>query len=183
MNRRSGVTLVELLVAMVLAAIVATAVFGWMLHAAKVSNASQLRDDREQNLSSVRSELFHDGTRGTIVDLARGSLSICHRNGAGDLDTVVWTAADRKLMRSGEPRLPADTVDEAVFVPRISGQDPDADPWNELDRDSDGKVDPDRMDRIVGIDLVMVVHHRGFPAKDAVVQDSIRIAVPLHGPG
>lgn len=177
-----GVTLVELLVAMALAGIVAVLVFGWMRHATKVSHASQARDDREQQLAVARDALFQDGTLGRILEVGKEDIAFT-RGRDSLLDTVRWRIADTGLVRSDRRLLPTDTVMSWEIVPRISGGDPLVDPWSVLDRNLDGFVDQDLLDRLEAVEIRLVLKHRGFPAVDQMVLDSLRLVAPARGPG
>lgn len=177
-----GVTLVELLVAMALAGFVAVMVFSWMQHASKVSFASQARDDREQNLAILRDALFQDGTFGRILSVSRdGIVFVRSRDTA--MDTLCWTIRDTGVARSGRRFLSTDTIGSWEVVPTMVDQDPAIDPWSLLDRDLDGKVDPNLLERIQGIEIRLMVRYRGFPALDQTVTDTLRLVAPARGPG
>ena len=184
MNRRvrSGVTLIELLVAMAIAGLVGTFVVEWILHAAKMSTASQRRDDRDQDLSLVRKALFEDGTRGRVVEVARGSWTVSRRREGALPDTVVWSVQDGFLRRGTASPLPSDTVVGSGIVPHFSGEDPGRDTWIQCDRDLDGKVDDDFLGRLTSLELTLFVRHAAFPRKESV-EDTLRLVVPLQGPG
>ncbi|HNY31113.1 MAG TPA: type II secretion system protein [Fibrobacteria bacterium] len=177
-----GVTLVELLVAMALAGVVATMVFGWMRHASKVSHASQLRDDREQQLATLRDALFQDGTIGQILTVQKDAIEFVRRRDTL-LDTARWTVSDTGLVRSGRAYPPTDRVESWEIVPRVSGGDPLEDPWSLLDKDLDGKVDRESMGMLDAVEIRLVVVHRGFPATDRMVTDTLRLVAPVRGPG
>ena len=179
---RRGVTLVELLVAMAIAGLVATFVVEWILHAAKMSAASQRRDDRDQDLSLVRKTLFEDGTRGRVVEVAHGSWTVTRvRDGAGP-DTVVWAVADGFLQRGSSSLLHSDTVVDSKITPHFTGEDPGRDTWIQCDRDLDGKVDDDYLGRLTSLEWTLFVRHATFPRKESV-EDTLRLVVPLQGPG
>ncbi len=184
MNRRSaqGVTLVELLVAMALAGIVAVMVFGWMGHASKVSHASQVRDDREQDLAILRDALFQDGTFGQILSVSGKELVFVRKRDTS-IDTLRWSLADTGLSRSGRRFLPTDTIGSWEIVPRIPDVEPGTDPWSLLDKDLDGKVDEEFLNRLEAVEIRVVVRHRGFPALDRTVTDTLRLVAPARGPG
>lgn len=181
-RRALGVTLVELLVAMALAGFVAVVVFGWMQHASKVSFASQARDDREQNLALLRNALFQDGTFGRILSVGRDEI-VFVRSRDTATDTLHWTIRDTGMARSGRRYLATDTIGSWEIVPKLSDPDPAIDPWSLLDRDLDGKVDPNLLERIQGIEIRLTVRHRGFPALDQTVTDTVRLIAPARGPG
>ena len=179
---RRGVTLIELLVAMALAGLVATFVVGWILHAAKVSHASQVRDDRDQNLALVRKALFEDGTRGRVLEVSTESWTLERLRPNAPSDTVRWSMEGGSLVRDGAPELPSDSVLDSRIVPRFSGQDPDADPWSQCDLNLDGKVDDEYQSRLTSLEWTLHVRHPGFPNGEPV-DDTIRLAIPLQGPG
>jgi prepilin-type N-terminal cleavage/methylation domain-containing protein len=179
---RSGVTLVELLVAMVIAGLVGTFVVEWILHAAKMSAASQRRDDRDQDLSLMRKALFEDGTRGRVVEVARGSWTVSRNRDGAAPDTVVWVVVDGFLRRGSAPLLPSDTVVDSKITPHFIGEDPGRDTWIQCDRDLDGKVDDDYLARLTSLEWTLFVRHAAFPRKESV-EDTIRLVVPLQGPG
>lgn len=179
---RRGVTLVELLVAMAIAGLVATFVVEWILHAAKMSAASQRRDDRDQDLSLVRKALFEDGTRGRVLEVAHGSWTVSRvRDGAAP-DTVVWAVADGFLQRGSSPLLHSDTVVDSKITPHFTGEDPERDTWIQCDRDLDGKVDDEYLARLTSLEWTLFVRHAAFPRKESV-EDTLRLVVPLQGPG
>ncbi|MBK9576364.1 MAG: prepilin-type N-terminal cleavage/methylation domain-containing protein [Fibrobacterota bacterium] len=181
-GRNRGVTLVELLVAMALAGIVAVMVFGWMGHASKVSHASQVRDDRDQDLAILRDALFQDGTFGQVLSVAREEIVFVR--GRDTLrDTLHWTVGDTGLSRSGRRFLTSDTVDSWEITPRMVDVEADMDPWSLLDKDLDGKVDPESMGKVDAVEIRLVVRHRGFPALDQTVTDTLRLIAPVRGPG
>lgn len=180
---RRGVTLVELLVAMSIAGLVAVFVSGWIVHASKMSSASQLRDDRDQDLSLLRDALFQDGTRGTVLSVSRSSWTTV-RAGSSDTtaDTVAWSVEEGFLRRGGQIHLATDTVQESAIVPHFSGEDPGADPWSQCDRNLDGTADDDFLSRLTFLEWTLVVRHGSFPTRE-VVLDTLRLVVPLRGPG
>lgn len=179
---KRGVTLLELLVAMTLAGIVAVLVGGWIEHSATLSAKSQARDDRAQELSLLRSAAFQDGTRGHAILVSHDGWSIELRRPDGGLDTVVWRISDGFVERGEHRWLPSDTVVGSTLVPLRAGADPALDPWPELDRNLDGEVDDDRLRLVDALRWTLVVRHRGF-LSDSPVSDSVRITIPLHGPG
>ena len=179
---RRGVTLIELLVAMALAGLVATFVVGWILHAAKMSHASQARDDRDQDLALVRKGLFEDGTRGHVLEVSTGSWTLERSRGNAPPDTVRWSVEDGVLARAGARELPSDSVLDSWIVPRFSGEDPNADPWSQCDLNLDGRVDDEFLYRLTSLEWTLHVRHPGFPNGEPV-DDTIRLAIPLQGPG
>jgi len=113
-SARRGVTLIELLVAMALAGLVATFVVGWIVHAAKMSHASQVRDDRDQSLALVRKSLFEDGTRGNVLQVSSESWMLERSRGNSPPDTVRWSVAGNfprtpSWIRGSSRRFPART--------------------------------------------------------------------------
>ena len=181
--RRRGVTLIELMVAMLLAGIATAMVAGWIVHSAALSGRSQARDDREQELSLLRSSAFQDGTRGHPVSVRRDGWSV--ELSASDpprTDTVSWDASGGFVRRSGRILLPSDTVVESTLLPRLPGADPAQDPWPGVDQDLDGEVDAQWLPRLASLEWVLVVRHRDFPGK-GTIEDTLRISVPLMGPG
>jgi len=181
-SSRRGVTLIELLVAMSIAGLVATFVVEWILHAAKMSTSSQRRDDRDQDLSLVRKSLFEDGTRGRVVEVAHGSWTVSRTRDGTSPDTVVWSVADGFLRRGAASPLVSDTVVESRIVPHFSGEDPGRETWIQCDRDLDGKVDDDFLARLTSLEWTLFVRHAAFPRKESV-EDTLRLVVPLQGPG
>jgi prepilin-type N-terminal cleavage/methylation domain-containing protein len=181
---RRGATLVELLVAMAVAGLVATFVSGWIVHASKMSAASRSRDDRDQDLSMARGAAFQDGTRGRTLSVSRSSWILERPRPAPDtlVDTIAWSVDDGFLRRAGKVLVESDTVLESAIVPHFSAEDPATDPWSWCDRDLDGAVDEDFISRLTFLEWTLVVRHRDFPTKATVV-DTVRLVVPLRGPG
>lgn len=180
--RRRGVTLIELLVAMAIAGLVGSFVVEWILHASKMSAASQRRDDRDQDLSLVRKALFEDGTRGRVVEVGRGSWTVSRSREGAAPDTLVWSVVDGSLRRGAAAPLPSDTIVESEIVPHFTGEDPGRETWIQCDRDLDGKVDDDFLGRLTSLEWTLFVRHRAFPGKESV-EDTLRLVVPLQGPG
>ncbi len=179
---RRGVTLIELLVAMALVGLVATFVLGWILHAARMSHASQARDDRDQDLALVRKALFEDGTRGHVLEVSTESWTLERSRGNSPPDTVRWSVEGGFLVRAGAPELPSDSILDSRIVPRFSGANPDADPWSECDLNLDGKVDDEFLSRLTSLEWTLHLRHPGFPNGEPV-DDTVRLAIPLQGPG
>jgi len=182
MRSRRGVTLIELLVAMALAGLVAVFVVGWILHAARMSHASQARDDRDQDLAIARKALLEDGTRGHVLEVSTESWTLERLRGNAPSDTVLWSVDGGFLRRNGAPELPSDTILESRIVPAFAGEDPDADAWSQCDLDLDGKVDDQFLSRLTSLEWTLHVRHRSFPT-GTPVDDTIRLAIPLQGPG
>lgn len=177
-----GVTLVELLVAMAIAGLVAVFVSGWIVHSSRMSGSSQARDDRDQELSLLRSSLFQDGTRGRVLSVSRSGWTVeIPRPGAAG-DTVVWDALDGSVRRSGRSLLATDTVLEGAITPRFSGLDPAEDPWVRCDRDLDGAVDVEFLPRLTSLEWRLTTRHRMFPGRESGT-DTIHLVIPLQGPG
>jgi prepilin-type N-terminal cleavage/methylation domain-containing protein len=179
---RRGVTLIELLVAMALAGLVATFVVGWILHAARMSHASQVRDDRDQSLALVRKSLFEDGSRGHVLEVSSESWTLERPRGNSPPDTVRWSVADGFLVRDGSPELPSDSILDSRIVPAFSGEDLEGDPWSQCDLNLDGMVDDEFLSRLTSLEWTLHVRHPGFPNGEPV-EDTIRLAIPLQGPG
>ena len=179
---RRGVTLVELMVAMAIAGLVAVFVSGWIVHTARMSSSSQARDDRDQELSLVRSSLFQDGTRGRLVSATRSGWIVAIPRPGSVVDTFAWEVRDGFLHRSDRALLLSDTVVDAAIVPHFSGEDPAEDPWTRCDRDLDGAVDPEFLSRLTSLEWTLTTRHASF-AKTGIQIDTIRIVVPLQGPG
>lgn len=180
---RRGVTLVELMVAMAIAGIVATIAGGWIVHSARLSGSSQERDDREQRLSLLRSASFQDGTRGHVVAVTHDGWSTSFaRPGTEEEDTVEWDVSEGMIRRNGHLQLPSDSVVESRLVPHRVGEDPAVDPWTFLDRDLDGAVDPEWVARLGWLDWSLVVRHKAFLGRFSEL-DTIRVTIPLLGPG
>lgn len=177
-----GVTLIELLVAMSIAGLVAVFVSGWILHTSRMSNSSQARDDRDQELSLLRSGLFQDGTRGRTVAASRSGWTVEIPGPGTSRDTIAWEVVDGSIRRAGRPLLPSDTVVDASIVPRFAGEDPAEDPWSRCDRDIDGTVDPEYLPRLTSLEWILTTRHRLFPAAGSGF-DTLRLVVPLQGPG
>ncbi len=179
---RRGVTLIELMVAMIITGLVATFVSGWIVHSAKQSASSQQRDDREQELSLLRSELFQDGSRGRTLAIGRKSWKIARGSTDGEPDTVEWRIDPPRLARGTAIRLGRDTLLEGSIEPKATGLDPNWDLWAQVDRDFDGLVDPEHVSKMVRFELRLVVRRRETPARRSTI-DTILIQVPLQGPG
>ena len=177
-----GVTLIELLVAMVIAGIVGTLVVEWILHAAKMSTASQRRDDRDQDLSLVRKSLFEDGTRGRVVEVSHGSWTVSRTRDGAPPDTIEWSVVDGFLRRGMSNQILSDTIVGSEIAPHFTGEDPGRETWIQCDRDLDGKVDDDFLARLTSLEWTLFVRHRSFPGKESV-EDTLRLVVPLQGPG
>jgi prepilin-type N-terminal cleavage/methylation domain-containing protein len=182
MKSRRGVTLVELLVAMALAGIVASMVAGWIVHVGKRSVASQRRDDREQELSMLRNELFQDGTRGRTLELGRSSWKIAREHPGTEPDTVEWSIGPNGLRRNGVQKLSSDTVLDGSMAPHATGLRTDWDAWTQLDRNFDNLVDPEHLGILDRFELSFRIHRRATPGA-ASEEDTVRIVVPLLGPG
>lgn len=179
---RRGVTLVELLVAMFIAGLVASFVAGWISHTARQSAASQQRDDREQELSSLRNALFQDGIRGRTVEIGRSMWRLSRRGTDGEPDTVEWRIEPGTFSRGGSRMFAGDTILEGGIEPKASGLDPNWDLWSQLDRNFDGLVDPEHLGKLTMFDLRIVVRRKRTPARPPTT-DTLRFTVPLLGPG
>jgi prepilin-type N-terminal cleavage/methylation domain-containing protein len=182
MKSRRGVTLIELLVAMGLAGIVAAMVGGWIVHVAGQSTDAQRRDDREQDLSLLRNELFQDGTRGRTLELGKSSWKIAREHPGAEPDTVEWKIGFDGLRRGDAQKLSSDTVVSGTLTPHSTNIRSEWDAWSQLDRNFDGLVDPDLLTGLDRFDLVFVVHRRARPGRP-LQTDTLRIVVPLMGPG
>lgn len=179
---RRGVTLIELMVAMAITGLVATFVAGWIVHSARQSAASQQRDDREQELSLLRSELFQDGIRGRTLEIGRKSWKIARGGTDGEPDTVEWRIDPFHLVRGNRMKFERDTLLEGSIEPKAAGLDPDWDLWTQLDRNFDGLVDPEHVSKLVRFELRLVVRRHATPARRSTT-DTLLIQVPLQGPG
>lgn len=179
---RRGVTLIELLVAMAIAGIVATFVTSWIVHASRQAHAAERRDDREEALALVRSELFQDGSRGRTLALERTRWTLSRPGPGPDPDTVEWRIDPDRVSRNGRQILSQDTLVEGSVEPRFAGMSPDWDAWIQADRDGDDLVDPEILPRLERLELRLVVR-RGVPHGAAPVLDTLRFSVPLLGPG
>lgn len=179
---RRGVTLIELMVAMIITGLVATFVSGWIVHSAKQSASSQQRDDREQDLSLLRSELFQDGIRGRTLEIGRKSWKIVRGETDGEPDTVEWRIEQLHLVRGSRTKFERDTLLEGSIEPKATDLDPNWDLWTQVDRDFDGLVDPEHISKMVRFELRLVVRRHATPARRSTT-DTLLIQVPLQGPG
>ena len=185
MNARTGargITLVELLVAMVIAGLVATIVMGWISHASRQASASQRRDDREQELALLRNELFQDGSRGRTLELGKTHWKLSRSRQGAEPDTIEWRIEADRLVRKGIQKLSRDTVLDGGFEPHFPQMKTDWDAWTQADRDFDGIVDPEFLPWLDRLELRLVVR-RGGPLQAPGVLDTLRFVVPLLGPG
>ncbi len=179
---RHGLTLVELLVAMALAGLVATFVAGWIVHASRQAAAADRRDDREQELALLRNALFQDGTRGRTIELGRTRWKLARVRPGAEPDTVEWTLSPEGLRREDRQNLSKDTVAGGGFVPHFAGMTDDWDAWTQADRDFDGLVDLELLPRLDRLELRLEVVRRSRPGESRTV-DTLRLQAPLAGPG
>jgi prepilin-type N-terminal cleavage/methylation domain-containing protein len=187
MNRRKalrdrGVTLIELLVAMVIAGLIATFVMGWISHSYRQATASQRRDDREQEFALLRNELFQDGSRGRTLELGKTRWKLVRDRQGSEPDTIEWRTETDRLVRKESRKLSRDTLVEGSFQPHFTDMLPDRDAWTQADRDFDGLVDPEFLPRLDRLELQLVVRRPASPPAHPVV-DTLRFTVPLLGPG
>jgi prepilin-type N-terminal cleavage/methylation domain-containing protein len=180
--RDRGVTLVELLVAMVIAGLIATFVMGWISHTSRQAAASQRRDDREQELALLRNELFQDGSRGRTLELGKTHWKLVRDRQGSEPDTIEWRIEPDGLVRKDSRKLSRDTLVDGSFWPHFPDMLPDGDAWTQADRDFDGLVDPEFLPRLDRVELQLVVRRAASPPTPPVV-DTLRFAVPLLGPG
>lgn len=179
---RRGVTLVELLVAMVVAGIVATFVFNWIAHTARQAGRAQQRDDREEELALLRNELFQDGGRCRTLELARDRWKLIRPRSNARPDTIEWRFAPDRLLRNQRQKLSNDTLLEGAIEPHFAGMDPNWDAWTQADRNFDGLVDPEILSRLDRLTMRIVVRRRIAQGQPAVV-DTLLLWAPLLGPG
>jgi prepilin-type N-terminal cleavage/methylation domain-containing protein len=187
MNRRAapsrrGVTLIELLVAMAIAGVVATFVTTWIVHASRQAGASQRRDDREEELALLRNELFQDGRRGRTLELGKAHWKLVRPRTGAEPDTIAWRIDVDRLVRKESRKLSTDTIVAGGFDPHFPDMTPDWDAWTQVDRDFDGLVDAEILPRLDRFELRLVVRRAARPPAPPLL-DTLRIAVPLAGPG
>ncbi len=182
MNRSRGITLIELIVAMVIAGIVATMVSGWIVHTARQTTASQRRDDREQEWALLRNELFQDGSRGQTLELSKTAWKLIRPVAGRDPDTIEWRIESDRLTRNQRQKLSLDTLVEGSFTPHFNGMDPERDVWSQADRNFDGLVDPEILPKLDLLNLD-VVFRRAVIAPMPPSIDTLHLHAPLQGPG
>lgn len=179
---RRGVTLIELLVAMAIAGLVATFVTTWIVHSSHQAGASQKRDDREQELALLRNELFQDGSRGRTLEVGKTHWKLVRTRPGTEPDTVEWRIDLDRLTRKGSRKLSNDTLVAGGLEPHFPDMTPDWDAWTQADRDFDGLVDAEFLPRLDRLEMRLVVRRAArHPAPPAI--DTLRFAVPLLGPG
>lgn len=175
-------TLIELLVAMAIAGLVATFVTLWIVHTSRQAGASQRRDDREQERASLRNELFQDGSRGRTLELGRTRWTLVRTRPGAAPDTVEWRIDPDGLTRKGSRKLSTDTLVVGGLEPHFPDMTSDWDAWTQADRDFDGLVDAEFLPRLDRLEMRLVVRRAASPATPPTV-DTLRFAVPLLGPG
>lgn len=180
--RRRGVTLIELLVAMAIAGLVASFVTLWIVHTSRQAGASQRRDDREQELALLRNELFQDGSRGRTLELGKAHWKLVRTRRGAEPDTVEWRIELDRLTRKGSRKLSTDTLLVGSLEPHFQDMTPDWDAWTQADRDFDGLVDAEFLPRLDRLEMRLELRRAASPPAPSTV-DTLRFAVPLLGPG
>lgn len=187
MSSRRGFTLVELLVAISLTALVGLAVSRWVVHEARSSAASERRIAAAEAVNVLRAEMFHDVHHGRILSLTRERWTI-QRHGRGTSpDTVVWELREGALSRrqtghDAGPRLAGfedARVDwTPVAMPEFSGKG--RDPWWSLDLDQDGAIAGDELDSVVLVSVRVMASYRMVPGMP-MAAESLTVGIPAAG--
>ena len=181
--RRSGYTLVELLVAIALTGIVVAMASQWIVHEARTGNRLERGVDADEALALFRSGLFHDIHRGRLVSLSRERMMV---SSGSVSDTVVWEISDRRLTRTFR----GTTTEPLAFLrdlevswepaPLPLAEEGFGSAWWRLDRDQDGMIGIEETDSL-GFVLVRLRGSVPMPAGLPPVEESLTVAIPAAG--
>ena len=166
-----GVTLIELLIAMAITAIVVSAVSEWIIFTARTSARSNKRSDLLEQFALLRTRVFQDAHHAHVIEVSRDRWLLTSPNDSGE-DTIVWERSDTGLVRNHTPlRLPDSMTCvrwSPVLVTPTTG-----DPWWAMDRDMDGKLSGTELDSVSGLDFFLI--HAG--------RDTLNFRITFLGPG
>lgn len=182
--RRSGYTLVELLVALALTGIVVAMASQWIIHEARTGSRVERRVDADEALSLFRGGLFQDIHRGHLVSLSREKLLV--GTGGGVSDTITWEIAQGKLTRTlrGAATEPLSMLRDLEVswepAPLPTAPEGFGSAWWRLDRDQDGMIGTDEIDSL-GFVLVHIHGNIPMPPGMPAEKESLTVAIPAVG--
>lgn len=175
---RRGVTLIELLVAILVAGMVGTWLFQVLVQTTRRSAATERSIDRSQRQGLLRGELFQAAHRRRTIALTETEWRVA----AGE-DTLVYTCRDGGFWR-GERNLAAgDTLDLCRFVPS-ERTPPGGEAWWVYDRDLDGRIGGEELPAVTFIEVFLGYRAaRGAASDGRTAIDTMVLRVPLAPPG
>lgn len=184
---RGGFTLVELLTAIVLTAIVGALVGQWIVHEVRARVSSDRRIDAVEAVVTLRGELFQDVHHGRILSLSKESWTIVRPSLDAASDSVVWTLKDGAISRRASGLDDAGRLLgfsdvrvawEPVAVPGFSGMG--ANTWWSLDVDQNGRIEGDELDSVLSVAVHILAEYRTVPGLP-MARESLTVAIPAAG--
>lgn len=177
-GERSGVTLIELLVAILLAGMIGSWLFQVLVQTTHKSAETERAIDRSQRRGLLRGELFQTAHRRRTVSLSETEWRVA----AGE-DTLAYECRDGGFWRGERNLAAADTLDLCRFVPSERAS-PGGEAWWVYDRDLDGRIAYAELAGISFIELHLGYRRgRGASSDGGAAIDTMVVRIPLASPG
>lgn len=175
LSRRRGHTLIELLVAIVVAAIVTSIAAGTLLWIYRQSHGSQGTTDRLERRQLLRQTLFQLGRQNRTLRLEPGLWSLFRRTDTQE-DTLTIQCRDTALVRNGLSLTRGDSLVSCRFSPLGRHFDLARDPWLE---NLGSALEPPATDTLAFVRVHLVLQAPQLRGTAPVAPDTLDLRIPL----
>jgi prepilin-type N-terminal cleavage/methylation domain-containing protein len=174
-NRQRGHTLIELLIAIIVAGLVVSMASAVMLWAYRQSHGSLGTTDRLERHQSLRQELFQLGRQTRTLQLQPDHWTLFRRTQEKE-DTIHVRCHDTALVRDGKSLSRGDSVLSCRFLPVFPHSLSDRDGWMDV---VGSTLEPPGTDTLVFVRLLLVVQAPQVRGAPTVSADTIDLRIPL----
>lgn len=175
LSKKRGHTLIELLVAIVVAAIVTSIAAGTLLWIYRQSHGSQGTTDRLERRQLLRQTLFQLGRQNRTLRLEPGLWSLFHRTDSQE-DTITLQCRDTALVRDGLSLTRGDSLLSCRLSPLGRRTDPTRDPWLEI---GSSALEPPATDTLAFVRVHLVLQAPQLRGAAPVAPDTLDLRIPL----
>lgn len=172
-NHRGGHTLIELMVAMIVAAVVVSMASGTLLWIYRQSHGSLGTTDRLERQQLLRQGLFQLGRQGRTISLTERSWTLFRRT-ADQEDTLVVACRDTALVRGEENLLRGDSLLACRFAPVFPHTPPGKDGWLEV---VGSTLEPPATDTLAFVRLQLVLQSPQVRGAGPVSPDTLDLRI------
>lgn len=175
LSRRRGHTLIELLVAILVAGIVTAMAAGTLLWIYRQSHGSLGTTDRLERRQLLRQTLFQLGRQDRTLRLEPTRWSLLHRTDTQE-DTVSIECCDTALVRNGTSLTRGDSLLSCRLSPMGPRSDAARDPWLEI---VGSVLEPPAIDTLAFVRVHLVLRAPQLRGTAPVAPDTLDIRIPL----
>jgi prepilin-type N-terminal cleavage/methylation domain-containing protein len=174
-NHRQGHTLVELLIAIIVAGLVVSMASAVLLWAYRQSHGSLGTTDRLERHQLLRQGMFQLGRQGRTIQLQADHWTLFRRTQERE-DTLHIRCRDTALVRDEVSLTRGDSVVSCRFAPVFPHSLPDKDAWLDV---VGSTLEPPATDSLVFVRLTLVLQAPQVRGAAPVSPDTLDLRIPL----